>query len=150
MSESNLFFYCGITPLMYLKQKSQESFLSRSVRDLRFLKILDFDGGLEAFRSEDPTLFAGAMRCFDEMQEVFGIDIEGYVARWARTFGVFLEEESEQSWFCYFEAPLVGYPFCMDIFYRRAYDYERGLWVLDRCHIGMFPIPLVMYERIHA
>lgn len=148
MSGSDLFFYCGIAPLIYIKH--------RSIRlgpfcDMGFyLKVLDFDGGLEAFRSEDPVLFAGAMRCFDEMQEVFGIDVEGYVAHWARTFGVFLEEETEQSWFCFFEAPLVGYPFCMDIFYRRGYDYDKDVWVLDRCQIGIFPIPLALYERKHA
>lgn len=147
MSQPDLFFYCGMPSLVYLKQRSA---LPEPFVDFEFLRVLDFDGGLEAFRSGDTSLSAITRRCCAEMQEVFGIDLEGYIAQAARTHGMFLEEATEQTWFCCFEAYMLGYPFGVNIFHRKAFDYTCREWVLDRCHMGIFPVPPMFYVRVQT
>jgi len=144
MPESGL-FYCGIGSLIYVRERSA---LPGSLPRFEFLKVLDCEGGLEAFRSGHTATSSGVERCFAELYQIFDIAVEEYITQNARTKGVLLEEDDERSWFCYFEAPMAAYPsLTVAIFDREALVYgQRGReWIHDRCYLGILPTPIVLF-----
>lgn len=140
-------FYCGIGSLLYLRERSA---LPGELPEFGFLRVLNFEGGFEAFCSGNTAAFRATERCFAEMGEVFGVDLECYIFHHAQAHGAFLEEETRQTWFCYFELSMPSYPFTAAIFYRRALDYKKREWALDKCQISVFPTPgICICAEIH-